>query len=91
MKKTLNIMNLFVAVVLSCGWLFPAYHAVLMSIEWMAMSPQERVQHLADHSLPIYMAAEQSLVVATIWLGLAALYWSLRFSVPLFLKKSEHY
>ena len=89
MKKTLLILNLVVAVILSCGWLFPAYWAVLGWLDWSFMSAQQRIEHLHHNSFPIPLFVKFLATLSAEWLGTAALYWSLRFSIPLFFQNGS--
>lgn len=88
MKKTLLILNLIVAVILSCAWIFPAYWAALGWFDWSVMSAQQRIDHMHTNSLPLPVLVKSLVTGSAEWLGAAALYWSLRFSIPPFFRSS---
>ena len=89
MKKTLLILNLALAVILSCGWLFPACWAAHRWLDWSLMSEAQRIEHLHQNSFPIPLFVKFFATLSAEWLGTAALYWSLRFSIPLFFQNGS--
>ena len=89
MKKTLLILNLALAVILSCGWLFPACWAAHRWLDWSLMSEAQRIEHLHQNSFPIPLFVKFLATLSAEWLGTAALYWSLRFSIPLFFQNES--
>jgi hypothetical protein len=86
-QKIWSILNLVVALVASCAWLFPAHQGVLATLSWYFMSDQQRQSHLQMNSFPISMSAAMWASQTFLLLGIAGIYWSLRFSLPLFKMK----